>query len=130
MTARAMWCSARPGGFGAAPRPATLDGTNGFRLDGIDCDDPAGFSVLGAGDVNGDGFADLIVGAPAPTPGGRHDDGESYVVFGKPGGFGAAPRPCDAGRNQRLPPDGIDRERLQRLSVLGAATSTATASPT
>ena len=38
--------------------------------------------MSGAGDVNGDGFADLIVGAPGADPGGRYAAGESYVVFG------------------------------------------------
>ena len=50
---------------------ADLDGTNGFRLDGIDASDYSGFSVSGAGDVNGDGFADLIVGARRASPGGE-----------------------------------------------------------
>ncbi len=63
---------------------ATLDGTNGFRLVGIDAIDQSGFSVSSAGDVNGDGFDDLIVGAPgAESAGGADGEGESYVVFGK-----------------------------------------------
>jgi hypothetical protein len=63
---------------------ATLDGTNGFRLNGIDAFDYSGLSVSSAGDVNGDGFADLIVGAPrATSAGGGADEGESYVVYGK-----------------------------------------------
>ena len=34
--------------------------------------------------MNGDGFADLIVGAPVPrAPAERYVEGESYVVFGK-----------------------------------------------
>jgi hypothetical protein len=62
----------------------TLDGTNGFRLIGIDFDDRSGSSVSSAGDVNGDGFTDVIVGAPlAERAGGPNGEGESYVVFGK-----------------------------------------------
>ena len=40
-----------------------LDGANGFRIDGAGIDEAAGSSVA-LGDVNGDGFADVIVGAP------------------------------------------------------------------
>jgi Ca2+-binding RTX toxin-like protein len=65
-----------------------LDGTNGFRLAGIDSNDRSGFSVSGAGDVNGDGFGDIIVGAPGAGP--SADIGEAYVVFGKAGGFAAS----------------------------------------
>jgi hypothetical protein len=67
---------------------SSLDGTNGFTINGIDGGDSSGFSVSGAGDVNGDGFADVIIGAPGAVPGGRYFAGESYVVFGKAGGFG------------------------------------------
>jgi hypothetical protein len=63
---------------------ADLDGTNGFRLVGTNEDDFSGQSVSLAGDVNGDGFGDLIVGGPrAESAGGANDEGESYVVFGK-----------------------------------------------
>ena len=64
--ARAMWCSARRSGFAANLDLSSLDGSNGFRLGGVAAGDYSGCSVASAGDVNGDGFADLIVGAPAP----------------------------------------------------------------
>ena len=38
-----------------------------------------------AGDVNGDGLADLIIGAIAANPDGKSGAGKSYVVFGKKG---------------------------------------------
>ena len=50
--------------------------------------DRSGRSVASAGDVNGDGFADLIVGATDADPNGNYS-GASYVVFGKASGFAA-----------------------------------------
>jgi Ca2+-binding RTX toxin-like protein len=73
-------------GFAAEIDLSSLDGTNGFKLSGIDVYDYAGISVSSAGDVNGDGFDDLIVGADRGEGGGI-DNGESYIVFG--GAFGA-----------------------------------------
>ncbi len=60
-------------------------GTGGFAINGEAANDGSGGSVSSAGDVNGDGLADLIVGA-------RYNDttasnaGRSYVVFGKSDG--------------------------------------------
>jgi hypothetical protein len=60
-------------------------GTGGFAINGEAEDDGAGFPVSDAGDVNGDGKADLIVGASAADPNGE-SSGKSYVVFGKADG--------------------------------------------
>jgi hypothetical protein len=47
-------------------------------------DDRFGISVSGAGDVNGDGYADVIVGASG-NDGGGADAGRAYVYYGGPG---------------------------------------------
>ncbi|EDZ67045.1 FG-GAP repeat domain protein [Nitrosococcus oceani AFC27] len=98
------------GGFPAALDLSTLDGSNGFVLNGIEAGDHSGRSVSGAGDVNGDGFDDLVIGAPGAgleklvpkmnkadligaftaSPNGLDSSGQGYVVFGMDGGFPAA----------------------------------------
>ena len=72
------------GSASVAPVSLSALGARGFRIDGIGLNDAAGIAVSGAGDVNGDGLADLIVGASRASPGGRTSAGETYVVFGKP----------------------------------------------
>jgi Ca2+-binding RTX toxin-like protein len=77
-------------GFSATLDLSSLNGSNGFRLDGVAAGDNSGRSVASAGDVNGDGFADVIIGAYRANPDGYgSDSGSSYVVFGKASGFSA-----------------------------------------
>ena len=71
------------GGFSAIFELDTLDGTNGFVLNGVDPADGTGDSVSSAGDVNGDGIDDLIIGAADADPSGISGAGETYVVFGR-----------------------------------------------
>ncbi|ASM76015.1 uncharacterized protein VITFI_CDS0236 [Vitreoscilla filiformis] len=63
---------------------SALEATSGgFVIRGLSAGEKNGWSVSSAGDVNGDGLADLIVGAPASDPSGGDGAGRSYVVFGK-----------------------------------------------
>ena len=77
------------GGFPADLALADLDGADGFQISGIALQDQAGVAIDIAGDVNGDGFHDLVIGGENADPGGRFRAGEIYVVFGSDNPFAA-----------------------------------------
>ncbi len=76
--------------FGAATLPASFNlaalGTGGIVLFGADADDRSGTAVSGAGDVNGDGYSDFLIGAPNADASGntKSNAGEVYLVYGRP----------------------------------------------
>jgi hypothetical protein len=83
---------------------ATVDlaalGDRGFTvLDGAG--EAAGTAVADAGDVNGDGISDLVIGAPGAGANGRVLSGSAYVVFGQ-GGPGPINLPTDAAGGFRI----------------------------
>ena len=118
-------------GFAANIDLSSLDGSNGFKLSGVAAGDQSGRSVASAGDVNGDGFADLIVGAYGGRPARRRTPGASYVVFGKASGFAANLDLSRLDGSQRLQAQRRGGGRPAAASRSPRrATSTATASPT
>ncbi len=118
--------------FGAASLPATIDlatlGSAGTAIFGADSNDRSGFSVSNAGDVNGDGFDDLLIGARQADASGnaKSYSGDSYLIFG------AATLPAAIDLNA-LGSAGItifggDANDRSGYSVSNGGTSTATAS--
>lgn len=75
---RAYVVYGRAGAAQGALDLATLTAGNGFVIQGDDGDDLTGMSVAAAGDMNGDGLADMIIGAPGAGPSGR-----AYVIYGQ-----------------------------------------------
>jgi hypothetical protein len=71
--------------------PAGLASTSALVLEGVAANDQFGESVASAGDVNGDGFADVVVGAYTASPGGRTDAGTASVYLGSPAGLSSTP---------------------------------------
>jgi hypothetical protein len=79
---------ADPGALANAGSAFVYSGANGailYQFDGATADDEFGTSVANAGDVDGDGFDDLIVGAGNATPGGIYGAGSAFVYSGANG---------------------------------------------
>jgi len=71
----------KAGGFAPNINLGALAPTDGFKIDGGAAGDLSGASVSSAGDVNGDGFADLMVGAIHVTGNGA-SSGAGYLIYG------------------------------------------------
>ena len=75
--------------FGSTTANATIDlgqiasGIGGFAIVSSTNTEQSGHSVSSAGDINGDGLADIILGAPYSPVDGGASTGRSYVVYGK-----------------------------------------------
>jgi hypothetical protein len=58
--------------------PGNINLSSAIKYSSVTADDYAGLSVAGAGDVNGDGYADMLIGAE----GVNSDAGAAYLVLG------------------------------------------------
>ena len=108
-------------GSGGTIELSDLDGNDGFVINGIDMSDSSGRSVSSAGDINGDGVADLIIGAASADPNGNNSAGESYVLFGGSGvGSGGTFELSDLDGSDGFVINGIDGSDNSGISVSGA----------
>ena len=107
-------------GFTSSFNLANLDGNNGFVLQGIDGGDFSGTSVSEAGDVNGDGINDLIIGANLADPNNNSNAGESYVVFGNKDGFASSFNLANLDGNNGFVINGIHENHFSGVSVSSA----------
>ena len=78
------------GAFAPSVSLGALNGANGFRIVGAAGGDQSGYSVADAGDVNGDGYDDVIVGAPYYDNGQSHE-GRAFVYYGSASGLSIGP---------------------------------------
>ena len=68
--------------LGTIDLSVALSSTQGFTVLGGSEGDWSGSSVASAGDVNDDGFDDIIIGAYYASPISRIEAGQSYVIYG------------------------------------------------
>ena len=94
--------------------PSTFSDTAGFTLTGAEAGDYAGGSVSSAGDINGDGYEDFIIGAQGVNA----NAGAAYVIYG-----GASLDDIDLGA---LDPDtGFTLTGVAGLNFTGGSVSSA-----
>ena len=101
---------------------STIDDANdngGFVINGVDAGDASGISVSGAGDVNGDGLDDILIGARAADPNGD-GSGASYVVFGKVNGSVVELSDIENNNSEGFAINGVTAADLSGFSVSGA----------
>ncbi|SKB14156.1 hypothetical protein PL11201_610002 [Planktothrix sp. PCC 11201] len=98
----------------------TLNGNNGFVINGVEPDELLGGSVKGAGDINGDKIDDLIIGASGATANGIKSAGKTYVVFGSQKGFPASLNSSDLNGEKGFFLNGTAENELSGIAVSSA----------
>lgn len=113
------------GAFPAVMSLSTLNGANGFILNGANITEECGASVACAGDVNGDGVDDLIIGAPGADPGGVGNAGSTYVFYGRGAGGSGSTFPAVFDMSMLNGANGFRFDGVEPLAAVGHAVSSA-----
>ena len=101
-------------GFNRTLDVATLNGANGFVIN------TGATDIKRAGDVNGDGVADFVIGNANASPNGLDGAGVSYVIYGSATGFPALLQPSDLDGDNGFAVIGISAQDRAGLFVSGA----------
>ncbi|MCD4812817.1 FG-GAP-like repeat-containing protein, partial [bacterium] len=103
-----------------------LSGTAAWTAESNQIDARFGYSVASVGDVNGDGYSDVIVGAHA-YDNGETDEGRAFVYYGNDtAGLSMIPRQARADGSQLIMPVGMASDLLSntafRVRLFGRST--------
>lgn len=98
--------------------PAELNGNNGFTISGFDAEGSAGNAVSYAGDINKDGFDDLLIGASSANSDSKNNAGKTFIVFGKKE-FSANFSLAEANGKNALVLNGVETDGLVGTAVSG-----------
>ena len=101
-------------GFNRTLDVATLNGANGFAIN------TGATDIKRAGDVNGDGLADFVIGNANASPDGLIGAGVSYVIYGSAVGFPALMQPSELDGDNGFAVIGISAQDRAGLFVSGA----------
>ena len=92
-------------------------------IQGLSDNGQFGASVSNAGDFNGDGVDDIIVGAPWESPGQLTRAGVSYVIYGKAGGYASPLRVGDVSSSSNPLSSNSSANSSAYFAILGGAAS-------
>lgn len=107
------------GAFASTVSASVLDGTTGFTISAPSAEHAGYFALSSAGDVNGDGYEDLLIGAPHATANRKAFAGVTYLVFGHGGGFDAHLNLAQMDISQGLRIDGVTKNQFSGTSASG-----------
>ncbi|ELS03899.1 putative calcium-binding protein,FG-GAP repeat protein [Xenococcus sp. PCC 7305] len=108
------------GNLGVEVNLNTLDGNNGFAFNTGRSSSFDGLNVSSAGDFNGDGFDDIVIGNKQADPYGQFSAGQAYIVYGQAEDLAASITPDDLDGS-----NGFILNGIERFGDLGEAVSSA-----